>query len=274
MTIEQFGTDDIATFLTLAEKESWVTERWEFTFLLSVFPQGCFAARSENGETIGFITSLCHDRSGWIGNLIVSESHRGRGIGKTLFSCALAALQAAGIGTFWLTASKSGAQLYAKHGFREIDRIIRWVGEGRQRHASSDFCTDRSVLGSSAIDIDFCAWGDWRGGLLAATTGRGRLFHEESGFITLQPCGDSVQFGPFSAVASDGAERLFEAASRHVARGTKVFVDAPASNRAALRMFNRKRMKIAGSNLLMYAGKKPAYRPELIYGLATMGSCG
>ena len=83
-----------------------------------------------------------------------------------------------------------------------------------------------------------------------------------------------MHFGPFSSVDSGGAGRLLEAASRNVAFGTKVFVDAPASNRAALRMYNRKRMKIVGSNLLMYAGKKPAYRPELIYGLATMGSCG
>jgi hypothetical protein len=130
------------------------------------------------------------------------------------------------------------------------------------------------VLDSTENDIDFRAWGDRRDLLLAATVGRGRLLHDDSGFVSLQPCGDSVQFGPFSAVDSGGADRLFEAASRNVALGTKVFVDAPASNRAALRLFNRKRMKIAGSNILMYAGNKPKYRPELIYGLATMGSCG
>jgi hypothetical protein len=33
-------------------------------------------------------------------------------------------------------------------------------------------------------------------------------------------------------------------------------------------------MRISGSNELMYAGVKPAYQSEYIYGLATMGSCG
>ncbi|MFZ4860000.1 MAG: GNAT family N-acetyltransferase [Desulfuromonadaceae bacterium] len=274
MTLEPFSTGDIAVFLALAAEENWVVEPWEFDFLLLAFPQGCFVARSENGEPIGFVTSLRHDRSGWIGNLIVAVEHRGRGVGEKLFSAALAALHASGAATFWLTASKSGAPLYEKYGFTGIDEIIRWVGEGRQRHTPGDFPVVRGVLDSSETDVDFRAWGDRRDVLLTATTGRGHLFHDESGFISLQSCGDFVQFGPFSAVDSGGAHRLFDVASRNVAQGTKVFVDAPASNREAFSLFNRKRMKIAGSNLLMYAGKKAAYRPEWIYGLATMGSCG
>ena len=274
MNIESFCTDDIALVLTLAAMEGWVAERWEFEFLLSEFPQGCFTARLENGEAVGFVTSLRHVQSGWIGNLIVARGQRGRGIGATLFTSALGALRAAGVGTFWLTASKSGAPLYEKHGFTEIDRIIRWVGEGRQRYASGNLAGEGSVLDCSKTDLDLLAWGDRRGVLLAATTGRGRLLHDSSGFIALQPSGASMQFGPFSASDSGGAERLIEAAAYSVARGTKVFVDVPASNRDALRMFSRKKMRLAGSNLLMYAGKKPHYRPELIYGLATMGSCG
>ena len=274
MNIESFCTDDIAIFLTLAAKESWVAERWEFEFLLSEFPQGCFTARLENGEAVGFVTSLRHERSGWIGNLIVAREQRRRGVGETLFTSALEALQTAGVVTFWLTASKSGAPLYEKHGFTEIDRIIRWVGEGRQRYAPGDLAGEGSVPDPSKSDLDLLAWGDRRDVLLAATAERGKVLHDNSGFILLQPCGNSLQFGPFSAVDPDGANRLFDAASRNVARGIKVFVDAPALNRAALCMLNRKKMKIAGSNLLMYAGEKPHYRPELIYGLASMGSCG
>jgi hypothetical protein len=220
------------------------------------------------------VTSLSHDRSGWIGNLIVAGEHRGKGIGEALFTTALGALRTAGAVTYWLTASKSGTPLYEKYAFTAIDEIVRWVGVGRQRHASGDLPEEGSLLYSSETDIDSLAWGDRRDLLLAATAVRGRVLHDESGFIALQSCGDSKQFGPFSAVNSGGAERLFEAASQSVEPGTKVFVDAPASNRAALRLFNRKRMRVTGSNLLMYAGKKPAYRPELIYGLATMGSCG
>lgn len=274
MNIDPFRMEDIAHFLRLAAAEKWVADAWEFEFLLSAFPQGCFAARTDSGETAGFVTSICHERSGWIGNLIVEGEHRGRGVGEKLFTTAQEALRTAGAGTFWLTASKSGTPLYEKHGFAGIDSIIRWVGEGRQRHTADGLRSDSCSLDASESDVDCQAWGDRRDALLAATVGRGRLLRDGSGFISLQSCGDSVQIGPFSTVDSGSAERLFENASRTVPLGTKVFVDAPASNRAALHLFNRKRMKIAGSNLLMYAGKKPEYRPELIYGLATMGSCG
>jgi ribosomal protein S18 acetylase RimI-like enzyme len=272
--IEPFCSDDITHFLVLAAVENWVADTWEFDFLLSAFPLGCFVARLENGEAAGYVTSLCHERSGWIGNLIVAEELRGRGIGEKLFAAAHAALRTAGVATFWLTASSSGAPLYEKYGFTAIDTIIRQVGIGRQWRVTDEYAADGSFLTPTETNIDYLAWGDRRDILLAATVGRGRVLRNSSGFLVLQPGGDSVQFGPFSALHSAGAERLFRAAWQEVALSTQVVVDTPVSNRAAQRLFKRNGMKITGSNLLMCAGKNPAYRPELIYGLATMGSCG
>ena len=134
MIIEPFRIDDIVTFLALSAAERWVAELWEFELLLAEFPQGCFTARGDNGEIVGFVTSFCHLRSGWIGNLIVRPKHRGSGVGKALFRKTLEALRVAGAETIWLTASKSGMPLYEKHGFIRVDTIIRWVGTGRQRH--------------------------------------------------------------------------------------------------------------------------------------------
>jgi len=274
MKIEAFRMDDIAYFLKLATAENWVAEAWEPEFLLSEFPQGCFAARDDNGETAGFVTSLRHDQSGWIGNLIVSVEYRGQGIGEGLFSAAFEALRLDGAETFWLTASKSGQRLYKKFGFSSIDTIIRWVGTGRQRHGVHDHNSNRNTCNSSVRGIDCQAWGDRRDALLETTVGRGKLLIEEFGFLVVQPCGDAQQFGPFTALDSGTAERLFDAVFCTIPSGTKVCLDAPASNRAALRLFNQRRMRIAGTNDLMYAGKNPDYRPEYIYGLATMGSCG
>jgi ribosomal protein S18 acetylase RimI-like enzyme len=274
MTIEPFRTDDIAPFLKLAATENWVSDQWEFEFLLSGFSQGCFAAREDNGETAGFVTSLRHEQSGWIGNLIVAEESRGQKIGAKLFSHALEALQSISVETIWLTASPSGAPLYEKYGFSSIDSIIRWVGTGRQRDVAAFGTNELDGLAGSSHDLDTHAWGDRRALLLETTARRGMLLQNESGFIVLQPCGDAVQIGPCSAVTDYAAEGLIADAINAVASGTEVVLDAPASNRSALRLFNRSKMKIAGRTSLMYAGKKPEYRPELIYGLATTGSCG
>jgi len=230
--------------------------------------------RGSDGTGIAFVTSLRHEKSGWIGNLIVAEGFRGKGIGDELFRSALQALQAAGVGTFWLTASKMGRALYEGYGFSSIDSIVRWVGSGRQRHPSYSRHSEHPSAASPVISVDRHCWGDLRKSLLAATIGRGLLAREESGFIVVQPCGEALQLGPFSALDSGTAEVLLEKALGTIPLGKKIFLDAPVSNRSALRLFNRKGMRIAGRNELMYAGAKPDYRPEMLYGLATMGSCG
>lgn len=274
MIIRPFCSADIAPFLTLAAAENWLAESWEFELLLSKFPQGCFAALADDGQTAGFVTSLQHGSSGWIGNLVVSAGHRGQGIGEGLFVSALEALKAAGVATVWLTASKSGLPLYEKHGFGRMDTIVRWLGSGRQRHAAHDRRSDGESSNHSVSGIDQKVWGDRRDALLAATVERGDLLLQQAGFLVVQPCGDALQFGPFSALDDGTAEALLNAALHTIPLGTAVCLDAPVSNRAALRLFNRRRMRIAGSSELMFAGVRPNYRSEMLYGLATMGSCG
>jgi ribosomal protein S18 acetylase RimI-like enzyme len=272
MIIAPFLVDDIPLFLALAAEEGWVAEAWEFEFLLQEFPQGCFTARSSDGAATGFVTSLRHDRSGWIGNLLVTAEYRGKGIGERLFCCAHDALRNNGVQAVWLTASQQGKSLYEKHGFRTVDTILRWVGTGRQRHATHGGNECGEASDSSSIDC--LAWGDRRAALLAATVARGELNLAASGFCVIQPCNEARQIGPFAALDSITAEQLFDSALRTMPFGSKIYLDAPAANRHALRMFNRRHMAIAGSSALMYSGLRPDYSPELLYGLATMGSCG
>lgn len=274
MTIEPFRTDDIAGFLALAVTENWVAEPWEFEFLLAAFPPGCFVARGEQGETAGYVTALRHDRSGWIGNLIVAARFRGKGLGEALFRKALEALYDSGVDTVWLTASKSGMPLYQKCGFSRIDTIIRWSGNGRQRHNIPETAGSGTAMDPLLNDIDARIWGDRRAALMAVTAGRGKLLQQESAFVVLQPCRDAWQLGPFAAPGYSNAAALLKAALHMIPCGAGLCLDAPASNRTALQLFSRNRMRISGSNELMYAGVRPDYRPEMLYGLATMGSCG
>lgn len=273
MIIEPFCSNNIDSFLQLASEEGWIAGEWEFEFLLAAFPQGCFTAHDDNGEITGFVTALLHQRSGWIGNLIVAEKSRGKGIGEALFKRSLDSLMKAGATTVWLTASKAGAPLYEKYGFSMIDTIFRWVGTGRAKEVcldnkNADFTDDL------IINLDTQIWGDRREQLLGAIGSRGTLIQNDDGFMVMQPCGSAIQIGPFAATDATGAESLLGMALKSVPFGSRVLLDAPLANRSALRIYNRKKMRIAGSNLLMYAGVKPDYKPELLYGLATMGSCG
>ena len=260
--------------LDLAATEGWLVDPWEFNFLLAAFPVGCLCVRNESGAGVAFVTAVRYARSGWIGNLIVATHHRGQGIGEALFLRALQVLREAGADTVWLTASKQGQSLYEKYGFKVIDTINRWSGTGRQRHREHPSMAGRDCSEMSVCHIDCRVWGDRRDVLLTATIERGMLLSNQSGFLVMQSCGAATQLGPFSALEGKGAETLFDAALCTVPGGVTVYLDAPASNRLALRLYNRHRMRITGTTELMYAGKRPDFHPEYLYGLATLGSCG
>lgn len=274
MIIEPFRTIDIPPFLKLAAAENWVSEPWEFEFLLSSFAKGCFAARSEDGESAGFVTSLQHEQSGWIGNLIVAEKFRGGGVGEKLFTSALDALQSERVETFWLTSSRSGQRLYEKHGFKRIDTIIRWRGDGGEKRAGKVLEAGSDVSASLIAGLDSEGWGERRDLLLAATAGRGSVFALQSGFTVLQMCGEAFQIGPFSARNLNAAEQLFNSAIAALPIKAGIYIDAPLSNNRAVALFRGRGMQMTGSSELMYARIKPEYKPRFIYALATMGSCG
>jgi GNAT superfamily N-acetyltransferase len=274
MNIEPFRSEDIAGFLQLAGKDNWVVDYWECDLLLSAFPDGCFVARAGNGTPTGYVTAMCHERSGWIGNLIVAGDFRGQGIGEKLFMAALQALKDAKVATVWLTASQMGIRLYEKHGFTRIDTINRWtaMSKASPEPERADSITDHAV--SQAISLDELAWGDRREALLSAVTGSGRSLFAVDGFVTVRQCCERHQVGPFAAHDGRTAAELLNRALALVPAGAAICLDAPAANRLAPGMFTDRQFAVSGTTELMYAGARPDYRPELIYGLATMGSCG
>lgn len=273
MIPEPFLNADIGAFLKLAQQEEWVAEQWELNFLLAAFPQGSLVIRDEAGQGIGFVNALAHGTSGWIGNLIVAAEYRGRGIGERLFLASLQALRQAGLQTVWLTASKMGMRLYEKHNFSRIDTIVRWVGAG----CAPDELTARIPAAAApevALRLDAQAWGDRREQLLSAVMTRGAWLADSDGFATVQPCGERYQIGPFAALNGQKAADLLQSARQMVPTGAILYLDSPSSNHNAGLLFNHNYLRIAGSTELMYCGEKPAYQPDLLYGLATMGSCG
>jgi GNAT superfamily N-acetyltransferase len=274
MTPEPFLTTDIPAFLAAASGENWVVERWELVFLLEAFPAGCRVVRTETGAPCGFVTSCIHHASGWIGNLVVAPEYRGQGVGEQLFCDALRSLCAAEMATVWLTASEAGSGIYKKHGFKTIDTILRWTGFSGRDGDNGGYEIPPPAENSRAFSLDSRAWGDRRELLVSTVMERGTSLIVDDGFITLQPYGDMFQIGPFVALDEQTAGKLLNGALSLAPEGRRICLDAPVSNRAGVNHFSSMSMTVAGSNELMYFGKRPEYHPELLYGLASMGSCG
>jgi GNAT superfamily N-acetyltransferase len=267
--IDRFRHGDIDPFLHLAAREGWLCNRWELEFLLRSFPVGCFVVR--HGDLpVGFVTAITYGNSGWIGNLLVRNDLRGRGLGMGLMSRAAAALDRAGTRTIWLTASPAGRPLYEGLGFRAIDGIKRWTGTG----AEGATAAGRSIPLAGMIDLDCSGWGDDRRLLLAAVAGRGEAYGEPDGFIALQRWPKGIQLGPWNCRDRDVAAALLDRAMMRAGGGCRLFLDVPLRNLTAAALLADKGFRVSGTTTLMFRGEVPDYDPGTIFALASMGSMG
>jgi hypothetical protein len=176
-------------------------------------------------------------------------------------------LQRNGVTTIWLTASTYGRPIYERTGFRLCDQVRRWERSGE---------TQTTAVAPVQIQpdwqqIDYLGWGDTRNELLDYAVANGTAVGAEQGFLVLQRIGGSQQIGPFGALNSATAEQLLEQA---LARTGRILLDVPSSNRPASRLLTSRGFTVNSEVDLMYAGQPPAYHPEHIFGLASMGSMG
>lgn len=269
MIIEHFTHDNIPLFLELAAAEGWISSRWELDFLLDTFPEGCFSCR-DGDRPVAFVTSIKYDKSGWIGNLIVAESMRGRGMGSALMEKAMEALLQAGVKTVWLTASESGKPIYERLGFVGIDAVRRWKGRaGGMRSGRA-----REISLEKACETDALGWGEMRNSLVAAAVGRGEMFGTDGGFLVIQNCGGFMEAGPWGCTDSGAAALLLDIAISGTEGGSEIVLDVPERNRDAASLLASRGFTATGRTCLMYFGFEPCYRPEMVYALGSMGSMG
>lgn len=268
MHIDRFRHDDTDHFLALADAEGWICDRWELEFLLEAFPQGCLVARRD-GQAAAFVTAIKYGRSGWIGNLIVRSDMRGEGLGSALLERAIAALMDGGANAVWLTASAAGMGIYRRRGFVMVDTVKRWTGTGRSGEAEAP--ADISLAAMMALDE--AGWGDCRELLVGALAARNTVLGCGDSFLIIQRCGSDFQIGPWGG-GGDGVSHLIDAALARAGAGTRVFLDVPVRNCSAAALLYGRGFRVKGSTSLMYLGEPPAYKPDWIFALASMGSMG
>jgi hypothetical protein len=104
--------------------------------------------------------------------------------------------------------------------------------------------------------------------------GRGTLFVEEQGFLLCNPCGAGVQLGPWGCRTPAAAARLLEKVLSVPGERVPLFLDVPLQNRSAAKLLGPHGFVATGSTQLMFYGLTPAYNPDMIYALASMGSFG
>jgi GNAT superfamily N-acetyltransferase len=266
---DRFRDDDAVEFLRLSASEGWICDEWESRFLCRTFPQGCLVKRVQ-GFPVAYVTSIRHETSGWIGNLLVHPDLRRRGLGAELMAQAITALEETGVATIWLTASSSGKPLYERLGFREIDIIRRWSGAGMAVNPDSS----AGLSPSDLVLMDASGWGDRRESLITSLAAKGTVLTGGGAFFVVRPVGGISQIGPWAGVSAAALVNLFDQAVAPSQGRVNLCLDSPAGNVAVGRYLERQGFKAIGSTVLMYRGELPVYLPVHVGALGSLGSMG
>jgi len=244
---------DWQVFLELARAEGWRIPPRELELYRGPLSDCAFVLRRQ-GAACGFVTAVAHERSGWIGNLLVPADCRGRGYGSRLFDHGVEFLRGRGVTSLWLPASELGRPIYEKKRFRIVGGIKRWTlvvdaALGPRAPESGDFET--------LCRLDLRAWGESRRLLLNSLARGGEVF-ARGDTVTLLQEGDGMRvLGPWVSETLCPREnrQVLSSVLAAVAAGTEVVVDLLESSPLA--------------PLLAAAGFAPQGRCDLM----TLGPC-
>lgn len=189
----------------------------------------------EDDERSGAIEKAV-ETFGWLGNVVVDASFRGRGVARALLRAALEDLGAANAA--WLDASDMGMPLYAKAGFEPRSRVVEWratvraeedAGEKNDFDAFGVDVSSADVFGALAR-LDASVFGADRAQLLRAwlaSAPKGACFLDESaGYALAHKRGNATYLGPWGLAADVvlASENLEKESARR--RKAEAFVDA------------------------------------------------
>lgn len=270
MEIVAAGPADWEVFLRLARREGWRVPPQEVALFGDRLAGDALVLR-EGGAWRGFVTAVAHERTGWIGNLLVPAECRGRGYGTFIFERTLETLRRRGCRSLWLTASELGRPLYEKKGFQLLDGIDRWVLEvsAERREGGAG-----NAAGEALLEADRLGWGESRRRLLPPLIAGGEVFRYGSSVALLQQGDQSRILGPwYSAQLCPRENRQLLAEALAAAGGAEVVADVRASS--PLRpLLTAAGFRCQGSCALMAAGAVAEVDLSAHIALASLGSIG
>jgi predicted N-acetyltransferase YhbS len=131
LNLRQMVPSDLGFAARCANDVGWAsTTEEQFAASLAYDPEGCFVA-AEKGARIGMCIATKYGESGFVGNLIVAEEMRGRGVGRQLLDRAIDYLHGCGTRNILLDSVPAAVSLYERAGFSHVCPSLRFSGPVR-----------------------------------------------------------------------------------------------------------------------------------------------
>jgi GNAT superfamily N-acetyltransferase len=156
--IKNMSIEDFEFAVRITDTMSWNLAEEDFEFMTKLEPEGCFVLLY-NSERVGIVTTVSFGRVGWIGNLIVDESHRKKGAGSLLVKHAVKYLTDKNVETVGLYAYNDKVPFYRTLGFEYDSEFVVLKGKGFSSPAVGNLREARTEDIQKIINYDHSCFG-------------------------------------------------------------------------------------------------------------------
>jgi len=153
MIIRPLSHEDLPFAASLTKREGWDSStQLELKTLFEYNSPGCYIAE-QNGKALGMCFATAYEKFGFIGELIVEESARKRGIGTRLMQQAIENLSSRGIKNIYLDAVLEAVPLYERLGFQKVCLSLRMNAEiNGKRHEGVRLMKKKDLPAVESLD--------------------------------------------------------------------------------------------------------------------------
>jgi len=131
LKIKKITSLDYAFAVNLTDTMRWNLVEEDFDFMTELEPDGCFFV-ADGSDRIGLATTISFGRVGWLGNVIVSESRRGEGVGSQLVRYAIDYLRGINVDRIGIYSYLERIPFYTRLGFKYDSEFIILKGKRTQ----------------------------------------------------------------------------------------------------------------------------------------------
>lgn len=264
--------EDLPAIARLRETVGWAAHPWALEIVMRP-PARCVVVTADAGDApVAVGSGIAYGALGFIGNMVVGEAHRRRGLGSVLLDAVTDFLEGAGCTRLELYATSDGRPLYARHGFEPagpsaMGRIPRAAALGDTPHAVREVGPE-ALTHLAAYDAP--RFGGDRAPLLAmmlADAERPVLVAGEDeilGYAWLRP--DGNRLGPFVADDPSAAAALVAESFERCPAAVEMTLNLPTANRDGVAW-----LRAVGAQLDIWDGRMGRGEPiprrdDTIYG--------
>lgn len=268
--------DDLPAIAALRESVGWGVAGWALHAVIGQPHARCLVAVDRDGAVAGVGSGIVYGPLGFIGNMIIAEPHRRRGVGSAILAAIVAYLEDAGCARLELNATSEGRPLYERHGFRSRGNSAT---ARIPRDAALEPDPDTAVRRASRADLhaqaayDRPRFGGDRRTLLQILTDAPEvvtLLAENAGGIAGYACvrTDESRIGPMVAETPALAASLLRHAFDLMPHALDVRLNLPPNNAPGAAWLEQLGVQVEPWDGRMGRGPELPRRDETVYGMA------